>query len=101
MFLCPQDVCPAIESYQGEVCLSTMEKLEYKKTSMSTENQWLSVLPGFKSQEITGYVAMKMMDGLILHPKVPPWAPEMDGPSSGRDPSTQVPWRMSHSLLHV
>lgn len=40
------------------------------------------------------------MDGLTIGPKVPHWAQEMDGPSSGRDPSAQAAWQMGHWTLH-
>lgn len=52
------------------------------------------------SQFITS-VVLEIMSGLISDPKVLHWAQEMNGLSSGRDPSTQVAWQMSHSLLHI
>lgn len=40
VFLCPWDVGPATESYQRDVCLSTMEEQACKKASMATVKHW-------------------------------------------------------------
>lgn len=54
-----------------------------------------------KTSQFIMSVVLKIMDGLILGPEVLHWAQEMDGLSSGRDPSTQVAWQMRHWLLHI